>query len=192
MAYEHVLAPLTINGVTLKNRVVRTAHATGYCARGVGLSILETASVHPSARGTMGVFDDAAIPAYRKLMAAMRPHGMKVFQQLWHGGVHALPMDGGVPWAPSPIASPTVGVVPLELSPDQIATLVAAFAAAAGRCRAGGLDGVEIHGGHGYLVQQFLSPLTNRRGDDFGGSLENRLRFVRAIVLAIRAAVDRD
>jgi 2,4-dienoyl-CoA reductase-like NADH-dependent reductase (Old Yellow Enzyme family)/thioredoxin reductase len=209
MALDHVLAPLTINGVTLRNRVVRTAHATGYCASGpandtliayhaerarggVGLSILETASVHPSARGTMGVFDDAAISAYQKLMAVIRPLGMAVFQQLWHGGAHALPMDGGVPWAPSPIASPTIGVVPLEMTTEQIATLVAAFAAAAARCRAGGLDGIELHAGHGYLLQQFLSPLTNRRHDGYGGTPDNRLRFVREIIAAVRQAVGRN
>ena len=80
-----------------------------------------------------------------------------------------------------------VGVVPQELTQAMIDELVGAFATAARRCEQGGLDGVELHGAHGYLIGQFLSPATNRREDGYGGSLENRTRFLREILAAIRA-----
>nr|WP_087572955.1 FAD-dependent oxidoreductase [Sphingomonas sp. CDS-1] len=206
MSLRHVFEPIRIGSVEIPNRIVRTAHGTHFSqdsltdefiayhearARGgCGLSILEIASVHPSSVGTVRNFDDGIIPHYRRLMEAIRPHGMKIFQQLHHGGAHFPGLDG-LGWSASDIPSP-LGFVPRPMRQDDIDTLVEAFAAAALRCREGGLDGVEIHGAHGYIFHQFLSPLLNRRTDAYGGSLENRMRLLMDTARAVRKRVGQD
>ena len=203
MSLHRIFEPIRIGAIEVPNRVVRTAHGTHFAqdrltedfiayhvARakgGCGLSILEIASVHPSSVGTVRSFDDRIIPDYRRLMDQVRPHGMKVFQQLHHGGAH-FPGFDGIAWSASDVVSP-LGHVPQPMSRSQIREVVDAFAAAAVRCREGGLDGVEIHGAHGYLFHQFLSPLTNLRTDEYGGGLENRLRLLMDTARAIRQAV---
>lgn len=118
----------------------------------------------------------------------MHAHGTKVFQQLWHGG--AAYGRAGQPISASAVPAPSVNTVPRPMTKTMIEDTVAAFAAAAAaRCRDGGMDGVELHGAHGYLIGQFLSPATNLRDDDYGGSLENRARFAVEILQAIRAEV---
>lgn len=200
MMYEHVLSPINIGGVEIPNRVVRTAHATGIGAgrmtddlvayhaaraRGkVGLSILEILSVHVSSPATLNSFDPTLPAGYENLMNACSPHGMKVFQQIWHGGHNANPIDGGPPWSASDIPSPQVGIVPKPMTKTQIDELVEAYGNTVRLCKDAGLDGVEIHGAHGYLPQQFLSANTNKREDDYGGSLENRMRFLMEIMRA--------
>jgi len=206
MALNRIFQPITIGNVEVPNRVVRTAHGTHFShdrltddfiayheARakgGCGLTILEIASVHPSSVGTVLNFDDGIIADYRRLMERIRPHGMKVFQQLHHGGAHFPGLDG-IAWSASDVVSP-LGHVPQPMSREQIREVVDAFAAAAVRCREGGLDGVEIHGAHGYLFHQFLSTLTNRRSDEYGGSQENRLRLLMETARAVRRAVGDD
>lgn len=203
--YEHVFSPIEIAGVVIPNRVVRTAHATGIGAGrmnddliayhearargGVGLSVIEIMAVHPSSPGSLNAFDPTLVDGYHKLMDAVRPHGMRVFQQLWHAGHNSLPLGGGPPWSASDVPSPLLGVVPRAMTRAQIAEIVDAFAAAARLCKAGGLDGVEVHAAHGYLIQQFLSPNANLRSDEYGGSLENRMRFLLEVMRAVRAAV---
>jgi 2,4-dienoyl-CoA reductase-like NADH-dependent reductase (Old Yellow Enzyme family)/thioredoxin reductase len=185
--------------------VVRTAHATAigggrmtddliayHEARargGVGLTIVEILAVHPSSPGSLNAFDPTLPEGYGRLMDAVQPHGMKVFQQLWHAGHNGMPLDGSPPWAPSDIPSPQLGVVPRPMSRAQIAEIVAAYASAARLCKEAGLDGVEVHGAHGYLLQQFLSANANVRTDEYGGSLENRMRFLLEVMRAVRAEV---
>lgn len=201
-----VFEPIKIGSCEIPNRIVRTAHGTHYCSNtitddfiayhvarakgGCGLSILETASVHPSSVLTLLNFDDRIIPEYRKLMDAIRPHGMKVFQQLHHGGHNAPGMDG-IAWSASDVPSPW-GFVPVPMGRPELDAIPQAFAAAARRCREGGLDGVEVHGSHGYLFFQFLSNLTNHRDDEYGGSLENRMRLLLETMRAVREAVGSD
>lgn len=205
MSLTHIHTPVKLGPVELKNRVVRTAHATnlgggtlndaliGYhrarAEGGVGLSIIEILSVHPTTPATLNVFVPGIGDAYRKLVEAVRPHGMKLFQQLWHGGHNALPLDGSPPWSASDVPSPTIGVTPVPMTRAMIDEIVAAYASTARQCEEWGLDGVEIHCAHGYLPAQFLSPNANRRRDEYGGSFENRLRFMREVVEAVRAAV---
>ena len=214
MALNHVFRPITVNRTEFRNRVVRSAHGTGlgrgevsddliayHEARargGVAMSILEASSVHPSS-GTGGVaaYSDAMIPGYARLARAAHGHGMAMMQQLIHMGAHAVPLDGSPPWAPSAIpsvrhlrASEGQGDVPVEMTRAMIDEVVASFAAAARRAREGGLDGVEIHYGHSFLIMQFLSPATNRRTDRYGGSAENRRRFGKEVAAAIREATD--
>lgn len=206
MSLDRIFQPIMIGNVEVPNRVVRTAHGTHFSADrltddfiayhearakgGCGLTILEIASVHPSSVGTVRSFDDRIIPDYQRLMDRIRPHGMKVFQQLHHGGAH-FPDAFGVAWSASDVVSP-LGHVPQPMSKAQIGEVIQAFANAAVRCREGGLDGVEIHGAHGYLFHQFLSPLTNLRTDEYGGSLENRLRLLIETARAVRKAVGED
>lgn len=204
--YERTLSPIEIGGVEIKNRVARTAHATMmsrgggitdeliayHLARaegGVGLTILEAAGVHPSSILSLANLDDSIITGYRRLADAIRPTGMRLFQQLWHGGHIYMQPDGSPPLAPSTVPSPIAGVAPRPITRRQIDELVAAYAAAARRVERGGLDGVEIHSGHGYLLAQFLSPVLNRREDEYGGSADNRMRLLRRVLSAVRDAV---
>jgi 2,4-dienoyl-CoA reductase-like NADH-dependent reductase (Old Yellow Enzyme family)/thioredoxin reductase len=207
MTLTHVLQPLTINGLEIKNRVVRTAHGTNlgggalsddliayHQARargGVGLSLLEASGIHRSGPMTLNVWDDDIIPRYRLLMDQVRPHGMRMFSQLNHLGYDLGP-PGQRPWSASETISPGSGLMSRAMTVEDIEALVDAFAAAARRAVEGGLDGVEIHCAHGYLLQQFISPATNQRGDAYGGSFENRMRFYLEVLRAVRTAVGPD
>ena len=204
--YDHVLSPIDIGGVTIPNRVVRTAHATGiggghlspdlieyHAARargGVGLTIIEILSVHPSSPASLNAFDPRLPDEYAQLVEACSPHGMKLFQQVWHAGHNGSPLDGSPPWSASDIPSPQVGIVPRPMTKSQIDEIVTSYANTVKLCKDSGLDGVEIHGAHGYLPQQFLSANTNKREDEYGGSLENRMRFLLEIMRACRAYAD--
>jgi 2,4-dienoyl-CoA reductase-like NADH-dependent reductase (Old Yellow Enzyme family) len=205
-AYPLTLSKIRIGRVEVKNRVARTAHATMltrdgsvsdeliayHVARargGVGLSLLEAAGVHPSSQISLQCYEDRVIDRYVRLARALEPYGMRVFQQLWHGGHIFLSSDGSPPLGPSATASHVAGVAAQPLSRQQINELVAGYAAGAVRCEQGGLDGVEIHAGHGYLLAQFLSPVINRRQDEYGGDLENRMRLLLEVLRAVRAAV---
>lgn len=203
--YKLLREPITIGTCTIPNRIVRTAHATGFAfglvsdrliayhearARGgVGLHFLEIASVHPSSPGSLMAWDDMVIEGLTTITERIHAHGSKVFQQLWHGGSNAKPFDGTPSWAPSDVPEPTYDTVPQPMSQGMIDEVVDGFGKAALRCKAAGMDGVEIHGAHGYLVGQFLSPKTNKRTDGYGGALENRVRFVAEALAAIRKAV---
>jgi 2,4-dienoyl-CoA reductase-like NADH-dependent reductase (Old Yellow Enzyme family) len=208
MTRRPCLEPITINGLEVKNRIVRQAHGTEYghgsivdetiqyhLARaqgGVGLSVLEVSSVHPSSWiGTIWSWDESIVDGYRRLSDAIRPSGMRMFTQLWHGGCVWPNSDGTPSWAPSAVPSPW-GVVPVAMTLEQIDTIVDAFAQSAIWSRDGGMDGIELHFGHGYLATQFLSPIANRRSDRYGGSFENRSRLMLEITQAVRAAVGAD
>jgi 2,4-dienoyl-CoA reductase-like NADH-dependent reductase (Old Yellow Enzyme family) len=198
----HVTRPITIGAVELKNRVVRTAHATGmgpmtddliayHTARGqggVGLSIIEILSVHPTSPAGLNTFDRQLPARYEKLVNAVRPTGMRLFQQVWHGGQNSLPLDGSPPWGPSDLPGVLTGVPTIPMTGGMIEEMVASYADAARKCVAWGLDGLEIHCAHGYLPAQFLSPAVNKRDDGYGGPLENRARFTLEILRAVRAA----
>ncbi len=202
MAQKLVFEPIKIGTLEIPNRIVRAAHSFSndagigedfisyHVARargGVGLSLLDAASVHETSHLTLRVSDDSAIDGYVRLMSAVRPLGMRIFQQLWHGGHHHYGVKGRIPWAPSTTPSPLSGLVAIPMGKAEIDEIAAAFAAAARRCKIGGLDGVEIHGAHGYLVHQFLSPHTNNRSDEYGGDIEHRMRFLQEVLRAVRA-----
>ena len=117
----------------------------------------------------------------------------KLFAQLWHNGHHTHSKISHLPvQSASSVPSPAIGEVPKELEEEEIQEIVQQYAQAALRLKKGGFDGVEIHAGHGYLPQQFLSPYSNRRTDKYGGSLENRMRFSVEIIDAVRSAVGED
>lgn len=215
MALEHVLSPLKINRIELKNRVVRTAHGTNlgggwtdfatggsltddliayHEARakgGVGLSLVEATGVHRSGPLTLNAWDDSIIPRYEKLMKAVRPHGMRMFSQINHlGGDFGFP--GERPWSASEYVGHDSGMMAHAMSKDEIGEIVRAFAEAARRAIEGGLDGIEVHCAHGFLLQQFISPVINRRTDEYGGSFENRMRLYLEVLRAVRRMIGPD
>ena len=159
--------------------------------------ITGSTSVHPSSnsrlRPAFANWSDDVIGEYTALSGIVENRGAYIFAQLNHAGAGAgVPGGVGHLLAPSAIKSELSPEIPHALDPEGIAELVAAFAAAAVRVRAGRMHGLEIHAGHGNLIQQFLSPLTNMRQDDYGGSLENRMRFGRMVLKAVRRAVGDD
>ena len=203
-----ILDPITINKTTMSNRVVFTAHGTflsndsfseaaitymtARARGGCGLAIVEATAVHETSVNTLFNASDVVIPGFLKMMKSIRPHGMRMFQQLYHGGHNAFQPGKRPPLAPSAIPGTELKGAPIPMTEEQIEMIIDAFAAAAWRCREGGLDGVEIHGAHSYLIHQFLTPIVNRREDRWGGSLENRMRFLQEVLRAVRRRVGRD
>ncbi|MCH8088101.1 MAG: FAD-dependent oxidoreductase [Chloroflexi bacterium] len=212
-----LFSPIRVGNLTLKNRIVNTAHGTGftkdhlftdqhlhyYLSRakgGVAMIITENASVHPTSnvgsQDTLWGFDPRIVASYRKLSEAVHRCDCHILVQLSHQGRQSGSVEGTPRWAPSPIPSPESSYgppeVPHEMDPEEIAELVEAFAGSAALAREGGMDGVELHGGHGNLIHQFFSPLSNQRSDRYGGSVENRARFALEIIDAVRRAVGDD
>lgn len=159
-------------------------------ASGVGMVVIENAAVDPSGMGTVKMLradSDDFLPGLKKLAEAINSGGAKAFQQINHTGRYSYHAER---WGPSLIKYDYVTV--REMPRDEIARTVQAYASAARRIRQAGFDGVEIHGGTGYLIVQFLSNRTNHRTDEYGGSLENRMRFPLEVVEAVRKAVGED
>jgi len=197
--------PLRVGQMELRNRIVRTAHGVKlpwsddgggqiayHVARargGVAMAIIGIGGVHASNPTVIPTHEDRVIPGLRAIATAVHGHGMKLVQQIWHGGAVKPNSLGGSPWSCSPVPNKTTGVVPVAMTKAMIDEMVEAFAKAAGRVKAAGADGVEVHGANGYLVTQFLSQASNHREDEYGGSPENRLRFVNEILDAVRSVV---
>ncbi|GHH39069.1 oxidoreductase [Lentzea cavernae] len=196
--------------LTLRNRLVMPAHTTNFAAAGafsarhmayhraraaggVGLIITEGMRVHPTSLGrtnTVSAFDDAVIPSLTELVRTVHAEGAKLAAQLLHVGRQSGGHNMLTPaWAASPIPWSATAAVPHQMSTDEIAELVTAFGAAARRVAAAGVDAVEVHLGHGHLLQQFLSPATNQRTDRYGGSLANRLRLTHEVLDSVAAAL---
>lgn len=163
---------------------------------GVGTIIVEPMFVdaagkeHPK---QLGIADDGAIDGLRQLVDAIHKEGARAIAHINHAGRAANPKASGVPpLAPSAIACPTTGATPEVISSKRIETVIAAFTQAAGRAREAGFDGVEVQCGLGYLVAQFLSEKTNQRNDEWGGSAENRIRFMERVMTGVRKAIGGD
>lgn len=205
--------PIKIGTMTLKNRiimppmVVRYASDDGFvtprtrdyyearAAGGAALVIVEATYVHPWGQIILsepGISDDKFIPGIRELAQAIKRHGAKAGIQLNHGGRLATTPDASMPLvAPSAIAAPG-RAVPQALTGDGIADIVGDFVRAALRAKLAGFDGVEIHGAHGYLLDQFISRASNQRHDEYGGSLPNRARMLVQVIRAVREACGPD
>jgi mycofactocin system FadH/OYE family oxidoreductase 2 len=199
--------PLRVGRLTLRNRVVLSAHLTNYAedglptarhtayyaaraAGGAGLVITEEQGCDPHDRAyekTIDGTDPRVLPGYRALTGAVHRHGAAVLAQLTHNGGQASGMYTRRPvLAPSPVPDPLFREVPVELDAAGIARIVDGYARTAAHCVAGGFDGVEIQGAHSSLVRQFLSPATNRRTDGYG---TDRARFLLEVVDAVRDAI---
>ncbi len=163
---------------------------------GTGLIITEVCAVDPRGKGfpnEIGVWNDDFIGALSRIPAALHRHGAKAALQLHHAGRETFEaVLGKKPEAPSAIPSAVLGQPCEAMSLERIAEIVRAFAQAAGRARQAGFDSVELHGAHGYLLNQFLSPFSNNREDEYGGSEENRMRFILEVIAAARKAVGDD
>jgi 2,4-dienoyl-CoA reductase-like NADH-dependent reductase (Old Yellow Enzyme family) len=208
--YPRLFSPLTVGPLQVKNRIVNSAHTTNFAqggvyteqliayhrerARGGAAIIVSQATNVVPEYGELRNADDRIVDGYRRVAEAVHPYGAKYFAELSHPGRQGEYTAGGAELYQAPSAIPTPYYewgwrTPHELEPDQIQAIVAAFEAAARRCLAGGIDGIELHFAHGNLAQQFLSPATNRRADVWGGSLDNRLRFMREVARTVREAV---
>jgi len=137
---------------------------------------------------------DDKIPGLRRLTDAVHRHGSKIFMQIYHVGRQASPRFVGRKDAvsPSPVFEPTLGVRPRAITREEIQETVQGLADAAARGQQAGFDGIQIHAAHGYLINAFLTPHTNRRKDEYGGSFENRLRFLLEVYRAVRQRVGQD
>lgn len=213
-AFSHLLSPLKLgsssDAIEVRNRVLVSAHVPGfaennkpaqkyidyhrrYAAEGVGLQLTGGTPVHRSGLLSLGTdalwnLDDSIIPGYQQLAEAVHNEGGRVLAQLAHsGGTVLIDQPGMTNWSASAQRSAITGGVAHAMSLREIEEVIAAHAAAALRVREGGLDGVEILAAFGFLPQAFLSPLTNHRTDQYGGSQENRLRFIIELLTAVRA-----
>jgi len=156
----------------------------------VGLIITGYANVVAEERpnpGMMGIYDDSFIDEYRKLTQIVHDHGAKIILQIAYGGTKTTyQLDERIIFAPSDVPERSTGTYGKPMTHEDINYIIRAFAAAGKRAKAAGFDGVEIHGAHTYLINQFLSPYYNRRTDEYGGSLENRMRFLVEIYNEMR------
>ncbi|SEC05261.1 2,4-dienoyl-CoA reductase [Pseudomonas saponiphila] len=212
-AFPHLFAPLQIRGKRLKNRIMSSGHDTSmptdnlvndqliayHRARaegGAGLIVLQVAGVHDSARYTSHVLmatDDACIDGYRRLAESCHAHGTVVLSQIFHPGREIMESADGllaVAYAPSAVPNERFRVMPRALDQEMIDEIIQGYADAARRLHQAGLDGVELVASHGYLPAQFINPRVNRRSDGYNGELEQRLRFIREILGAMRASTD--
>lgn len=199
-----IIAPMTRGRAD--DAGVQPDYAADYYAQraSAGLIISEAVNVSPMAKGyvrTPGIYNAEQIESWRTVTRAVHARGGKIFMQIFHTGRIALPdflPEKHLPVAPSCVRAAGQNytdegmkdfVAPRELSVDEIRLIVDEFARAARNAVAAGFDGVEIHGGNGYLIQQFLATNVNRRTDEYGGSIENRSRFLLEIVDAVSARI---
>ncbi|MDX1402029.1 MAG: N-methylproline demethylase, partial [Kiloniellales bacterium] len=211
---DPLLQPFQLKGVSLKNRVVSTPHAPAYAEDGkpkeryqlyheekakggLAMTMFGGSSCigpdSPSVFGQLYVGDDSIIPYFQKFSDRIHRHECRLICQISHLGRRTV--WNNADWlpvaAPSRVREPQHRGFPKEMDQEDIERIVGYYAAAARRCREGGLDGCEVLG-HGHLPGQFLSPFTNKRSDAYGGDLANRLRFTVEVLTAVRKAVGDD
>ena len=210
--------PITIQNLKLKNRLVMPPMATSKAGEDgmvnrshidyyhdktksgkIGLVIMEHVYVSPEGKANPGQVyfgDPSGLDSLKKLTGTVHGSGTPIFVQISHAGSKAKQAVTGLqPVSASPVCCPSrqgPGDMPRELSKEEIRQLVQAFKNAALLAKEAGFDGVEIHSAHGYLLNQFYSPLTNKRNDEYGGSLMNRIRIHLEIIEAVRQAVGKD
>ena len=213
MNFPLLFSPIKINRTELKNRIVMTAMHLNYTPEGevtdrlvdfyslrakggVGLIMVGACRVaeHAGPAGTLGIHDDRYLTGLERLTSAVKNKGARIFAQIYHAGryVHSSMIHGEKPVSASAVRSAFTGETPRTLEPNEIPSLQDKFAEAALRARMAGFDGVEILGSAGYLISQFLSPLTNQREDAYGATFENRMRFGLEIVEKVRKTVGPD
>jgi 2,4-dienoyl-CoA reductase-like NADH-dependent reductase (Old Yellow Enzyme family) len=203
-----IFSPVNVGKLTISNRLVIPAMVMGFCGNdgtateryiayhqakakgGWGLIITEDYAVDPVGIGNPnipGLWEDKQIESHSKLTRAVHNANGKIVAQIYHAGRQtSSKLTGCQPVAPSAIPCPVMQEQPRELTLYEIEDVVEKFGDCAYRARLAGFDGVEIHGAHGYLVNQFISPVTNKRVDKYGGNLLNRMRFALEIIANIR------
>lgn len=208
---EHVFSPYTIKNVTFPNRLVVSAMVTNFCNKdgsaseryiayheekakgGFGMIITEDYAIRVKGKGfsnVAGMWDDSLIDSHSELTRRVHQYDSKIIAQIYHAGRQTHQgVTGFPPEAPSAVPCPANKQIPHELTVEEIKEIEQDFADCARRCKQAGFDGIEIHGGHGYLVAEFMSSYSNKRIDQYGGSLTNRMRFPLEAIAAIRKAV---
>ena len=208
--YPNLFSPIQIGTLKVANRIYSPPHAPGFTDRfglpseklidyweakaagGTGLIATGVTAVHPTT-GMSPVFNHPRfIEVYGRAGDAIRKHGSHFVVQLWHGGAQAGGARGLSTWAPSPAATPNNWKIAHAMTKAEIEEMIEAYAFGAKRVKEAGCDAIEIHGAHGYLITAFSSGFSNQRDDEYGGSLENRARFVDEVVEAVRSAVGAD
>jgi mycofactocin system FadH/OYE family oxidoreductase 2 len=210
--FRYLFSPFQVGSVTVRNRICTSSHGTLFADKdhilderyieyqrwrakgGAGLIIAGMFDIMFNCRsliGQMEIYDAKVVPMLRKLADTVHAEGAKVFAQLSHNGREAdTELTRQPTWAPSAIPDLSVfRAVPKEMEIEDIQAVVKAFAVAARHVKAAGLDGIELHGASGYLIGQFISPSSNRRTDEYGGSFDNRMRFAREVIDAVREEV---
>ncbi|WP_191565284.1 NADPH dehydrogenase NamA [Metabacillus idriensis] len=207
---NHLFTPYTVKNVTLKNRIVMSPmcmysshreggmvedfHMTHYISRavgGAGLIMIEATSVTPQGRISpqdLGIWNDEHADGLAKLVDGMKQYGAKTAIQLAHAGRKAV-LEGEI-ISPSALAFNEKMKTPAAMTKEQISETIQAFKDGAIRAKKAGFDIIELHGAHGYLINQFLSPLSNKRTDEYGGSKENRYRFLQEVIEAVKDVWD--
>lgn len=216
-SYAHIWQPIRIGNVEVKNRILMTAMTSNYAedhiisdrhiafyreraCGGAALMITEQQGAYPYMKGSfhMGcsAFDKRSIPQYGKLADAVHEHGARIFAQLAGWGVHdkgAMIMDEWHPlWAASGVPSILHHETPMVMGEEEIKQVIAGFGQSALHVKIGGLDGVELHGAHSYMLGQFLSPAYNKRTDRYGGSVRKRCQLIVDIIEEVRRRVGAD
>ena len=213
MMFPNLFSPLKLGATEVKNRISFQPHLTNLAVKnlpserqmyywgerakgGAGLIITEEMSVHPTDMAyekLIDVYHPEVIPGFKKITDYVHQYDAKIFAQLNHNGQQG---DGSISrlpvWAPSPMPDVLFRETPKEMEPEDIEEVARYFAKSAIYVREGGFDGIELQFGHSSLARQFLSPLTNFRSDEYGGSLENRMRAPLKFIAAVRKAVGSD
>ena len=207
-AFPNLFSPITVGPKTFRNRIFSTGHMTclldhnyepdarfvayheSRARGGAGLIITEAAKLHPSTgKRNLDASNDGCIPGYRRVAEAVQKHGCAIFGQLGHSGVYGITTgDGslGVAYGPSQARAERTHNVSRAMPKAFVREIIAAYGSAAGRMKKAGLDGVEILASHSLLPAQFLNPHLNKRTDEYGGSFENRMRFLNEVIAAVR------
>ena len=205
---EHLFSPFELKGKTVRNRCVVPAMVADYCNEdgtvtekfiayheakakgGFGLIITEDFAITPRGKGfpnIPGLWNDGQIAGFSEFTRRIHAQGALVVAQIYHCGRQTnSPICGGQPWAPSAIPCPFSADMPHEMTLEEIKTTISQYGDCARRAKEAGFDGVEIHGAHGYLIAQFMSPYSNKRTDCYGGSLRNRVRFALEVIRDVR------
>lgn len=205
---DHLFSPFSINGKTLKNRMVVPPMVMNYCTEdgfcterfiayheakakgGFGMIITEDFAVTPRGKGFKylpGLWKDEQIEGFKEFTKRIHQHNAVVIAQIYHCGRQtSKAVIGEAPEAPSAIPCPFSPDMPEELTVERIREIVECYGDCARRAKEAGFDGIEIHGAHGYLIAQFMSPYSNKRTDEYGGPLQNRIRFAIEIIKNIR------
>jgi mycofactocin system FadH/OYE family oxidoreductase 2 len=211
--FKYLFSPLQIGKTVVPNRISFSSHLTNFAENnlpserhvyylaerakgGAGLIITEEQTVHPTDHAyekLIDAFNPAVVPRYRRICSAIHEYETKIFAQLNHNGAQGDGSNSRLPlWAPSPVPDVMFREVPKEMEIEDIREVIESFCKSATHVREGGFDGIELQIGHSSLLRQFLSPLSNLRTDEYGGSLENRMRLALEVIEAVRATVGPD
>jgi mycofactocin system FadH/OYE family oxidoreductase 2 len=211
--FKFLFSPLRIGRITVPNRISFSAHLTNFAEKGLpserhtfyyaararggtGLIITEEQAVHPTDRSyekSVEAFQPEVIPRFKEITRAVHEYETKIFAQLNHNGQQCDGSLSRLPvWAPSPVPDVLFREIPKEMEIEEIHEVIQYFCRSALHVREGGFDGIELQFGHSSLARQFMSPLTNLRQDEYGGSLDNRLRFPLKLIQAVRKSVGFD